>query len=105
MATHCRLSSSEEFQQIVEDISGQDLDWFFDAYLKYKYPPVVGGINHPKSPNKTLFEWKTDSDQTFQMPLQTILGMVRLINVGHEIRERTGKYEQTNAFMIHKTGC
>ena len=66
--SHCRLSSSEEFQQIVEEIFGQDLDWFFDAYLKHKEPPVL--VLTTESGSKAKIEWETESSYLFKMPVQ-----------------------------------
>ena len=68
--THCRLSSTLEFQQIAESIYGKDLDWFFDAYLHYaEIPELI--VN--QSCDLYTFRWQTSSALIFQMPLQILV--------------------------------
>jgi aminopeptidase N len=74
--SHCRLASTAEFQRIFEEVSGQNLSWFFDAYLYYASLPVLEVS--PKG--QTVFlSWETPSPAAFEMPVPVRLGEETII--------------------------
>lgn len=63
-----RFSSSEEFIRIISTMYGQDLQWFFDAYLYQATLPVL----QSETENGLLkLRWK--SDKPFYMPLEVMI--------------------------------
>ncbi|WP_340678705.1 M1 family metallopeptidase [Paraglaciecola sp.] len=71
-----RLGTSNEFIQIVNQLSGQNLQWFFDVYLfQAKLPELVV----QRSPSKISLEWKTDNNVAFPMPLEVSINNQRQV--------------------------
>lgn len=67
----CRLVSTEDFINTVETISGRDLSWFFDVYVRRASLPVLQ--NYIK--NKTLhLQWMTEQDIPFPMDVPVQVG-------------------------------
>jgi aminopeptidase N len=63
----CRFATTEDFQQIVEEVSGRDMDWFFETYLRQPEPPVLKTSRE----GQTLYlEWDVPDGRAFPMPVE-----------------------------------
>lgn len=61
-----RFAGTEDFLNICETISGQELDWFFDLYLRQPALPVL----HSRiEGNEWQLSWETPDDLPFPMPV------------------------------------
>lgn len=60
-----RYATTADFIAIVEDEAGQDLDWFFDAYL---YQAALPRLKEIHEDGRLLLEWETSS--AFPMPVE-----------------------------------
>jgi aminopeptidase N len=69
--SQCRLSDTDEFQQIAEKLHGQSLEWFFHNYLMYsQIPALKSSVN-----DRVLkLEWQIQSNVPFEMPVQVKVG-------------------------------
>jgi aminopeptidase N len=65
--SNTRLINSDEFIKTVESVSGQDLDWFFDAYLYHKDLPT---LVVRESNGQLSLKWQTSSKLAFEMPVK-----------------------------------
>lgn len=75
----CRFVTTSDFRLICEQISGRDLRWFFDLYLRQPKLPVL--ISRVRG-NELSLRWQTPGDLPFPMPVEVRLGNeVRRINV------------------------
>ncbi|AQR62712.1 peptidase M1 [Brevundimonas sp. LM2] len=61
-----QLSSTVEMNAIVNDVTGQDYDWFFDAYLYQAALPV---LNQTRSGDQLTLSWTVGGDGAFPMPV------------------------------------
>ncbi|MYM26225.1 M1 family peptidase [Duganella sp. FT135W] len=62
-----RWSSTKEFIQFVNEASGRDLQWFFDAYL---YHAALPELVEERSADKLKLTWKLKDGGAFPMPLE-----------------------------------
>ena len=63
----CRFASTDDFIRIVEEVSGRDLSWFFDLYVRQpELPELVVERDGPR----LRLEWKTPNDMPFPMPVE-----------------------------------
>jgi aminopeptidase N len=69
----CRLADTDEFIRIVEDISGQSLQWFFDVYLHQAKLPV---LRVERQDELIVLRWETDG-LPFPMPVEIAVDGVR----------------------------
>ncbi len=61
-----RVSSSKEFRQIVNQVTGADYGWFFDVYLdEAALPDLV----ETREAGRLTLQWKTPKDKPFPMPI------------------------------------
>jgi aminopeptidase N len=67
----CRFVTTSDFRLICEEISGQDLTWFFDLYLRQPKLPVL--ISRVQG-DKLSLRWETPDDLPFPMPVEVRLG-------------------------------
>ena len=63
----CRTTDSPEFITLAEQISGQDLSWFFDLYLYSAELPV---LQISESDNRLVLEWQVPDGLRFPMPIE-----------------------------------
>lgn len=62
-----RFTDTSEYMAIVERIAERDLDWFFDAYLRYSNLPV---LKKQKTDGGVLLSWSVPSGREFPMPVE-----------------------------------
>ncbi len=63
----CRFASSNDFVRLAEEASGQELDWFFEIYLREaKLPELLV----ERDGNSVLLTWKTPRNLPFPMPVE-----------------------------------
>jgi aminopeptidase N len=62
-----RWSSTKEFIGIANDVSGRDLQWFFNAYLYHAALPELVEV---RDGDTLRLRWKTGDDGAFPMPLE-----------------------------------
>ena len=67
----CRFASYEEILAIAERETGQELDWFFELYLRQPELPVLTWKQKGKD---LLLEWKSPTGAPFPMPVEVQLG-------------------------------
>ncbi len=67
--------TTEDFRAILEEMSGQDLAWFFDAYL---YEADLPRLVATRKGSQLELEWQTPSALPFAMPVE--------VRVGDEVR-------------------
>ena len=66
-----RYASTADFIAIVNRISGKDLGWFFDGYLRsVKLPELLAS----REGNVLSLRWKTQGDTLFPLPVQVRVG-------------------------------
>jgi aminopeptidase N len=63
----CRFATTDEFFSIVNKVSGQDLDWFKDIYIKNASLPELSIIENKKG---IVLKWIVKKDMNFPMPLE-----------------------------------
>jgi aminopeptidase N len=80
----CRFATSDELRAIVEQVSGRDLGWFFEVYLRQPHLPklVVGEgagaeANGWKGAQEVVLRWQTPTDLSFPMPVEVQVGARR----------------------------
>ena len=62
-----RWSSTREFIGIANDVSGRDLQWFFNAYLYHAALPELVEV---RDGDQLRLSWKTSDGGAFPMPLE-----------------------------------
>ncbi len=67
----CHFATTEDFQQIIEDIHGADLDWFFEPYLRNAELPK---LQRTYQGDVLSLKWDTRNFDTFKLPVQVSLG-------------------------------
>ncbi len=67
----CRLASTAEFRDIVEDVSGQDLGWFFDVYL---HQPALPRLTAIREGEILVLRWHVPEELPFPMPIDVRIG-------------------------------
>jgi aminopeptidase N len=67
----CRFATTDEIQEIAEEAAGQDLDWFFEVYLRQ---PVLPRLATRVADGNLLLEWKASGAAEFPMPVEVRLG-------------------------------
>jgi aminopeptidase N len=66
-----RFGSTAEFQAIVNQVTGRDYGWFFDAYLRQAALPEL--VTREVDGVLTL-DWRTPGDAAFPMPVELKIG-------------------------------
>lgn len=59
--------NTQDFIDIVNKRTGQNLDWFFNVYL---YQPALPELTETRTQDSVTFAWKTPGDMAFPMPLE-----------------------------------
>ena len=65
--SQCRFTTTDEFFNIAQEVSSQDLTWFKDVYFRHAQLPELQVVRKPKG---LEFRWVTKDNQPFPMPLE-----------------------------------
>ena len=63
--------TTEDFRGILEEMSGQELEWFFDAYF---YQAPLPRLIESREGSTLVLEWETASGLPFTMPVEVRIG-------------------------------
>ena len=67
----CRFATTDDFQSILETVSGMNLDWFFDVYLRQaKLPKLIV----EKRKKAVFLKWESPLNNAFPMPVEIEIG-------------------------------
>lgn len=66
-----RYASTADFVAIVNRITGRDLGWFFEAYLR---SPTLPALEATRTANGLALRWKVAGDRPFPLPVQVRVG-------------------------------
>jgi len=66
-----RYADTPDFIDIVNDVTGDELGWFFDVYL---YSSALPELVVERGAGGLDLRWKTEGDRRFPMPLQVRVG-------------------------------
>lgn len=67
----CRFATTDDFLALVEDISGVDLHWYFEVYLRQ---PVLPRLEANEKDGKLHLRWVTPKELPFPMPVEVKIG-------------------------------
>lgn len=65
--SHVRFATTDDLLYLAEDISGQDLDWLFEVYLRQPKLPV---LNASRNGNLVTLRWDVPEGLDFPMPIE-----------------------------------
>lgn len=66
-----RLVDTEEYVELVEQITQRDLQWFFEVYLRQ---PALPELVVERGEREVTLRWKVAGERPFPMPLEVELG-------------------------------
>jgi len=66
-----RFASTQDFVRTVNQVTGKDYGWFFDAYLYEAMPPE---LVETREGDNLILRWKTPNDRPFPMPVEVKVG-------------------------------
>jgi aminopeptidase N len=66
-----RFASTEDFVRIAEEISGRDLSWFFEVYVRQ---PTLPELRVAREGSALALAWITPNGLPFPMPLEVSIG-------------------------------
>ena len=78
-----QTSSTREMNAIVNQVTGQDYDWFFDAYLYQAALPV---LTSTREGDRLTLAWTTGGGSAFPMPVE-----IEVDNVSQTVPMRDGR--------------
>jgi len=67
----CRFVTSHDFIEIVEEVSGKNLEWFFEIYLRQ---PELPTLVSEQFGNELRLSWVVPGNQDFPMPVEIKIG-------------------------------
>ena len=79
--TPARFIDTDDVISVFESVSGKDLDWFFEVYLRHNELPELEKSWHD---DRLALQWKVPSGKTFPMPVEVYVGNKRHIVVPEE---------------------
>jgi len=65
--SHVRFATTDDLLYLAEDISGQDLDWLFEMYLRQPKLPV---LHASRNGNMVTLRWEVPEGLDFPMPIE-----------------------------------
>jgi aminopeptidase N len=68
---HVRFATTDDFLRIAEEVSGRDLDWFFEVYLRQPELPRL--VTAPTATGVRL-KWEAPGGLSFPMPVDVRVG-------------------------------
>lgn len=66
-----RYATTKEFIRIVNEVTGKDYQWFFDAYF---YQAQLPELVRTREGDDLVLSWKTPSGKAFPMPVEVKVG-------------------------------
>ncbi|HWU14874.1 MAG TPA: M1 family metallopeptidase, partial [Caulobacter sp.] len=66
-----RYATTKDFIRIVNDVTGKDYQWFFDAYF---YQAKLPELRTTRDGDDLVLSWKTPSGKAFPMPVEVKVG-------------------------------
>ena len=63
----CRFATTDDFLALAEAISGQQLDWFFEVYLRQ---PELPRLNAKREGKQLHLAWETPGELPFSLPVE-----------------------------------
>jgi len=66
-----RYATTDYYIAIVDRVSGRDLHWFFDAYMRSASLPV---LQQDRQGDRLTLRWKTERNGPFPMPIEVKVG-------------------------------
>ncbi len=66
----CRFATTDDYLQLVNGLSGQQLDWFFEMYLRQPHLPQ---LDVRLKPTELTLRWVLPQPQAFPMPLDVVI--------------------------------
>jgi aminopeptidase N len=80
-----RFASTADVVSVFDEVSGRDLDWLFEAYLREaELPVLLVKIEHGEAERTMELRWQVPGDLPFPMPVEVLLG------------ERTARVDMTD---------
>ncbi|BBM72085.1 M1 family metallopeptidase [Rhodothermus marinus] len=70
----CRFATTDDFATLVEEITGQELDWFFEVYVRRAELPRLVVT---REPDRLILRWETPDNLPFPMPVEVQIGDTR----------------------------
>ena len=67
----CRFATTDDFLRIAEDVTGMELDWFFEVYLRQTSLPTLRADFDDRT---LLLRWETENDIPFPLSVQVDVG-------------------------------
>lgn len=94
--SQCRLVKTEDLIEQAEEISGAELQWLFDVYLKNaKLPELEAVLIEKDFENELRLKWITPGIALFEMPLHIKIGdEIKIL----EMKDGKGKMKFSSAF-------
>jgi aminopeptidase N len=72
-----RYATTPEYVTIVNEVTGRDLGWFFDAYL---YQAALPDLIMTRQGDQVTLEWKTGNGRPFPLPVEVeVDGLLRAL--------------------------
>lgn len=65
-----RFATTDDYKNIVEGISGRDLDWYFELYVRQPKLPI---LHSSISGTELKLSWETPGDMDFPMPIDVVV--------------------------------
>lgn len=72
-----RFAATADYRRLVEELTGRDLEWFFEVYLRQ---PELPRLIRERSGERLQLEWEAPGDRPFPMPVEvSIDGSARAV--------------------------
>lgn len=72
-----RFASTRDYMDIVNEVTGQNLDWFFEGYL---YQAAIPDLVETREGDRLILEWKTGNGAAFPLPVEVeVRGQVQTV--------------------------
>jgi aminopeptidase N len=71
----CRFATTDELRAIVEQVSGRELEWFFEVYLRQPHLPKLVAETTER---ELRLRWETPTDVPFPLPVEVEVGGERV---------------------------
>lgn len=67
----CRLATTDDFLRQAEEVTGMELGWFFEAYLRQASLPTLNAVFEDDTLSLT---WDVENDVPFNLPVEVKIG-------------------------------